>query len=291
MKGDGHSNDTAALQRAIDGSVGKTLVISGAPRIDVQGLTLRSGTRIRFDEGASIKLLPHNTYEYQMFRIWDVSDVEIVGLALDGSKELNAAKSDPQKNGYGMGISITGASNLVLTNPVTNNCWGDGIYIANSYKTKDLVCSDLVIQSHHANGCRRQGISLISGRNVRIANPVWENIRGTLPSAGLDIEPNSNHDVLEKIVISNPVTRNCRAGIEMWLANIPGAIEKKIDIEIDGHRDDGSDNAYIVSALKSNGHAVEGKIVSRRPHWINTKGAPYLSKGMDAAGVEVQIVS
>ncbi|WP_167397576.1 right-handed parallel beta-helix repeat-containing protein [Paraburkholderia aromaticivorans] len=289
VKADGRANDTAMLQRAIDNCVGKVLVISGKPRIDVQGLTLRSGTRIRFDGGAAIKLLPHNTYTYQMVRIWDIHDVEIVGLVLDGSKELNSAANDRRKNGYGMGVSICGSSNVVLTNPVTNNCWGDGIYIANSYTDRDAVCSNVVVKSHYASGCRRQGISLISGRNVRILNPLWENIRGTLPSAGLDIEPNSNRDVLENIVVSDPVTRNCRCGIELWLARIPGAVAKKIDIQINGHQDDGSDNAYIVSALKSKGHVVEGRIVSRHAHWVNTKGVAYLREGIEAPNVVVQI--
>lgn len=289
VKADGKSNDTIALQRAIDSSVGNVLVITGSPRIDTQGLTVRSGTKIRFAKGAVIKLLPHNTYEYQMFRIWDVSDVEIAGLSVDGSKELNSAKDDPKKNGYGMGISIAGASNITLSNPVTSNCWGDGIYIANSYKDAGLVTSGLTVQSHHAKGCRRQGVSLVSGRNVRFTDPVWEDIRGTLPSAGLDIEPNSNRDLLEEILISNPVTRNCRAGIEIWLANISGLAAKNIDIEISGHQDDSSDNAYIVSELKSHGHTVQGRIISRNPRWTNTKGAPYISQGMDAPNVKVQV--
>ena len=45
--------------------------------------------------------------------------------------------------------------------------------------------------NHHADRCRRQGVSIISGRNIVFENPLWENIGGTQPEAGLDAEPNT----------------------------------------------------------------------------------------------------
>ena len=47
---------------------------------------------------------------------------------VDGSKELNSATGGE----WGMGISIAGSTDVTITIPRTINCWGDGIYIANS---------------------------------------------------------------------------------------------------------------------------------------------------------------
>ena len=116
VKGDGTTNDRAALQAAIDGSVGQILLITGKSRIDVTGLTLRSDTHIRFAKGASIKLLPHNSDSYQILRVWDVNNVSIEAPYLDGSKELNSATSGE----WGMGISIAGSSNVTITSPTTS---------------------------------------------------------------------------------------------------------------------------------------------------------------------------
>ena len=69
VKGDGSTNDRAALQRAIDGSVGQILLITGKSRIDAAGLTLRTNSHVRFASGASIKLLSHNTETYEIMRL------------------------------------------------------------------------------------------------------------------------------------------------------------------------------------------------------------------------------
>ncbi|CAE6964456.1 hypothetical protein R70199_07583 [Paraburkholderia domus] len=290
VKGDGETNDRISLQRAIDQCVGKPLLISGAVRIDAAGLVLRRGSHIRFSKSASIKLLPHSQNNYQIFRVWDTSDVTIEGAAIDGSRELCSAPDDPRANGYGMGISIAGSSRILLRGVSTKGCWGDGIYIANSFKNADQISSDITVFDHHADACRRQGVSIISGRNVSFIDPVWENIGGTLPSAGLDIEPNSNHDVLERIVIKNPLTRHCRSGIEMWLDRMLGPVPKDINIKIYNHRDEGSINAYKVMGLKRCNFGVTGNIVSEDPTWVGSRAKPEIVAGIECSSVLVSTV-
>lgn len=289
VKGDGLTNDRANLQTAIDQSVGKTLLITGNSRIDVSGLTLRSGSRVRFAPGASIKLLPHNEAFYQIFRIWDVEDVVLEGATLDGSKELNAAPKDPHNGGYGMGISIAGSSNITLVSCTTSACWGDGIYIANSYARKEKWCRGITVLDHRANRCRRQGVSIISGANIVLERPVWENIGGTMPSAGLDIEPNSNLDVLDNIRVVNPTTRNCRTGILMYLQALVGPNPKVIQIEITHHRDESAIVAPVnISGLELAGHVVTGRIVIDSPTWVNSRLTAVKSDNYDhARGPEI----
>src|SRR5258707_12807518 len=49
-----------------------------------------------------------------------------------------------------------------------------------------------------------------------------------LPSAGLDIEPNTNASVLQNIKINSPTSRNFHFGINVYLANLPGANPKTV---------------------------------------------------------------
>lgn len=290
VKGDGTSNDRVRLQAAIDASVDKTLVIDGRCRIDAKGLDLRSGSRVRFEPGASIKLLAHNTPFYQIIRIWDVTNVVLDNAALDGSKELNAATPKRRDEGYGMGISIAGSTNVTVRSAVTTGCWGDGVYIANSYRSPHVPPEDIRLIEHRASDCRRQGVSIISGRNITLERCTWQNIAGTAPSAGLDIEPNSNRDVLENIRVVDPVTRNCKIGILVFLAEIPGPLAKHVDITISGHRDEGSsDNAFSVSGLDTKGFIVKGRVESRSPTWIDSRLASVENVDYDKRGPTIVV--
>jgi len=292
VTGNGRTNDRASLQTAIDQSVGKTLVITGNCRIDAQGLTLRSGSRVRFAPGASIKLLPHDETFYQIIRIWDVQDVVLEHATLDGSKELNAAPNDPHNGGYGMGISIAGSSNVMLISPTTSGCWGDGIYIANSYARKNQWPTGIRVLDHRAYRCRRQGVSIISGTNIIFERPVWEDIGGTMPSAGLDIEPNSNVDLLEKIRVVNPTARNCRTGILIYLQALVGPQPKDVEIEITNHRDEFSTVAPLnISGLELNGHVVKGRIVINSSTWVSPRVSSLRSENYDRVNGPEIIVS
>ncbi len=289
---DGVSNDTSRLQDAIDRSVGKTLLIGGQCRIDTQGLSLRSGSRVRFEPGASIKLLAHDTPSYQMLRMWDVSDVVLENATLDGSRELNSAQPKTHSEGYGMGISIAGSSKITIKSATTVGCWGDGIYLANSYQPTSMPPQYIHVIDHHANNCRRQGISIISGRNVFIEGGLWENIGGTAPSAGLDIEPNSNRDVLENIRIVNPVTRNCKIGILVYLLKIAGVESKDVQIDISGQRDESAKiAAFSVSGLDTKGSIVKGRIVNRSATWIKPKLLSVESHDYDKRGPQIVVTN
>ncbi|QIN62836.1 hypothetical protein SBC1_28530 [Caballeronia sp. SBC1] len=282
VKGDGRSNDRSSLQAAIDQSLGQTLMITGDCRIDAVGLALRSGSRVRFAPGASIKLLPHNASFYQIMRIWDVRDVILEGATLDGSRELNAAPNDPHNGGYGMGISIAGSSNITLISPTTTGCWGDGIYIANSYSSKSTWPSDIRVLDHRASRCRRQGVSIISGANIVFERPVWESIGGTLPSAGLDIEPNNNLDILHDIRIESPTTRNCRTGILMYLQMLAGPKPQYVQIKITDHRDEASAFAPLdISGLELKGAVVKGRIVIDSSKWVSPRLSTLRSEDYD----------
>jgi hypothetical protein len=265
VKGDGTTNDRVALQAAIDGSVGQILLITGQSRIDTTGLTLRANTHIRFAQGASIKLLAHNTDSYQMIRIWDVSNVTIESPYLDGSKSLNAATSGE----WGMGISIAGSSNVTITSPTTIDCWGDGIYIANSYIEDGVTSKAVTISNHLADGCRRQGVTIISGDTITFDHPVWQNIGGTAPQAGLDIEPNDNTAVFRAIRIVSPKTLGCAGpGIQIDLGSLAGPVAKTVDIQITNHIDNSqTDGPFSVGGLEPSGYIVTGAITSTNPVW------------------------
>lgn len=283
VKGDGRTNDRLSLQTAIDQSLGQTLMITGNCRIDARGLTLRSGSRVRFAPGASIKLLPHDQAFYQIIRIWDVQDVVLEHAMLDGSKELNTAPNDPHNDGYGMGISIAGSSNVTLISPTTNGCWGDGIYIANSYTRKTNAWpSAIKVLDHRALRCRRQGVTIVSGSNIVFERPVWESIGGTMPSAGLDIEPNSNQDILHNIRIVSPTSRNCRTGILMYLQMLVGPKPQEVDIEITNHRDEFSAVSPLnISGLELKGNVVKGRIVINSSTWVSPRITTYRSDNYD----------
>jgi parallel beta-helix repeat protein len=280
VKADGITNDRVALQNAINQTVGQILLISGTVRIDAAGLTLHTNTHIRFAAGAMIQMLPHNSNTYEMFRLWDVNNVILESPYLDAAKSLNRAGSGE----WGMGISLQGATNCTITSPTTLNCWGDGIYFINSDST-GKPSSNITINNHHASGCRRQGVSIVSGNGITFNSPVWENIGGTAPGAGLDIEPNDNTAVLQNIKINSPTTRNCAGGgIISYLGFFPGPVAKTVSVAITNHVDTSSPGGtFAVQGLQPNGYSVTGTMTSTNPTWWN----PMSVEDWDSSAIKV----
>lgn len=77
---------------------------------------------------------------------------------------------------------------------------GDGVIIT------DLInknSENIIIDNCNIKGCRRQGISIISGENIEINNCEIFNIEGTAPQAAIDLESWNVRQNIDNIKIHN----------------------------------------------------------------------------------------
>lgn len=280
------TDNRLVLQAAIDAV--EHLVIDGHYGISVdtsdvgRGLSLKNDFTISFTPKGKLSLLAHNTTIYQMLRAWGCSNTKIINATLDGRRTANAATTGE----FGMGIDIRGGSNIRVINATTNSMWGDGMYVGQTNTAESVT--DLFVQAHKANNCRRQGMSLISAKRADFISCVWENTNGTNPGAGADIEPNSNSAVLEGIRLINCKTKgNQGSGVVIELSVFAGAVDKNVDIEVIGHEDDGSAVGCSVSGLQNTG-SVKGSIVINGV-WKNCRNQGFQSVDYSADGPIIKV--
>lgn len=233
------------LQGAID-NYKYVRIPPGTHYIGVEGLTLKSNTTIEFEPGAVIKLLPHIETHYTVLRVHDIDNVVIKGGVIDGSRELNEATTGE----WGHGISIRGGSNITVEDTTIRNCWGDGLYIGRTDNRN--LSENIKINNITCDNNRRQGISLISGKNVKITNSSLINTNGTGPQAGIDIEPNGSDEVLTNIYLGNIYTSgNKGAGVKLFLSELDE--NAVISINIEGHTSYEDTAGFMTSSYKLGG--------------------------------------
>jgi polygalacturonase len=190
-KGDGRTDDTAALQAALDkvaGTGGTVLVPDGVYMVDAASerrLKIRNDTTLKLSSGATIKAIPNGAQSYALLTVTGASNVTVTGGTLEGDRAQHTNKEGE----WGMGLSIlAGAKNITVSGVTSKEMWGDGFYVESAQGI--TFCS--VISDHN----RRQGLSVIEVDGLQVMNSVFSNTQGTRPSAGIDLEPD---DVKQKI--------------------------------------------------------------------------------------------
>lgn len=111
-----------------------------------------------------------------------------------------------------MGIMILHSHNIKVLGTTIYDCWGDGIYISG-------FSTDITITSATCDGNRRQGISVISGSNILIRSCTCSNTSGTLPSCGINIEPNRGDSVSNCTISDCTIFNNAGGGIQAGVSN------------------------------------------------------------------------
>lgn len=220
-KGDGRTDDTEAIQAAIDaigGSGGTVLVPGGTYMVDAvkkkRRLSLRSDMTLKLAKDAVLKAIPNDSRKYAVLSISNVSNVSVVGGTLEGDRTEHKGNAGEA----GMGIRIDDDAKRVTISGVTSRkMWGDGFYIEGG---KDIKFCNVIADSN-----RRQGLSIVEANGVLVTDSVFRNTHGTRPSAGIDLEPDHAEQKIVNVRIQNSkFIDNAGPGIE--IAGKRGSVAK-----------------------------------------------------------------
>jgi hypothetical protein len=194
-------NDTQVIQSAINSTAqnGQILEIPASSQpYNVNPLTIPSNAKIVVDAGATIQATSGYSSSQRLLNIINASNVTINGTA--GKSIFQMRKSEYTSGEYRHCLDIEGSNNVTISGIACNNSGGDGLYIGEGDQGYSYNVN--ILNSTFDNN-RRQGFSLISGKNITIDGCKFSNTSGTAPQSGIDIEPNTTSDVLQNIVIKN----------------------------------------------------------------------------------------
>ncbi|MFA6003657.1 MAG: right-handed parallel beta-helix repeat-containing protein, partial [Elusimicrobiota bacterium] len=211
-KGDGSTDDTAAIQAAINAVAagGTVYVPDGIYMINSvvsssRGLLLKSNMTLQLSAGAVLRAIPTSASNYAVVIVNGSSNVNITGAgAIQGERAGHIGTSGE----WGMAVQLSGSAQNVRVEGITvKDCWGDGIYIAGA--------SSVTVHNIIADNNRRQGLSLVSGDAIAVTSSVFKNTNGTAPAFGIDVEPNAGTPVSNVRIESCTFTNNIGGGISI----------------------------------------------------------------------------
>ncbi|MEZ5875691.1 MAG: glycosyl hydrolase family 28-related protein [Hyphomicrobiales bacterium] len=217
-EGDGKTDDTTKIQRAIDevaGTGGTVYLPDGVYMVRTIGkrrLQLGSNMTLKLAEGAVLKAIPNDARGYSVLRLINVTDVAIVGGTLQGDRSEHKGKSGE----WGMGIRIDkGTKRVAIVGVTAKDMWGDGFFVKGG--------SDVALCNVAALHNRRQGLSIIDVQRLLVTGSLFKDTRGTRPSAGIDIEPDKPEQKAANVRIENSKFVN-NAGGGIMIAGKRGTV-------------------------------------------------------------------
>jgi hypothetical protein len=254
---------TAALQASLD-SGATVVVIPSMGRPWVTGpLSIRSHTMLVLEEGTEIiaKEGDFKKDDNSLFALKNVQDVSIYGYgARVAMRKADYRRAPYAKSEWRHAIEMYGCTDISVLGLTAESSGGDGVYLgrgdAQTYNSNVLL-RDLLLRDHY-----RQGISVISAQDLRIQNVEMSFTEGTLPSAGIDFEPNNADERIVRCVLSNCIIHsNNGPGIAAVLKLMDGG-SPDIDVRVEDSFVSGSPISFLLFGAGR----VGGRIV-----FVNTK--------------------
>jgi parallel beta-helix repeat protein len=215
-KGDGITDDTAAIQAAVNavaGTGGEVTIPAGTYLINPianngnAGIALGSSMTLNLEDGAVLQARSTATSGYVVLQLNGVHDVNLTGGTVLGNRDNNTITDTVEA---GMGIQVKASRHVVVENMNVSNCWADGIYVVAA--SQDVTISQVV-----ANNNRRNGMSIVSVSDMVVRGCTFENATGSMENGamanggGIDVEPNPG-DTIDTVLFAGCSFRNNAAG-------------------------------------------------------------------------------
>ncbi|WP_158606906.1 NosD domain-containing protein [Paenibacillus ginsengarvi] len=245
--GDGSTDDTAAIQRALDtvpASGGSVLVPDGVYMINaLVALKPNSNTNLLLSPAAILKAIPNAANLYHIVNVINKDRVTIQGGTIMGDRNEHLASTGE----HGMGISIRSSRNVTIRDTVIRDCWGDAIYIGIDSGSNQAACENIQILHVTCENNRRQGMSVTSCIGGLAFGSRFIRTNGVEPQSGIDIEPNEGDAVRDFSVVECDCSDNKGSGIAI----------------------------YGTTADNARDNLLEGNVCDRNTRGIQIRGASY----------------
>lgn len=222
-RGDGRTDDTAALQAALRAAAGGRLTI-GAGRYRVNpdyatGGSLRpeSNSEILLADGAVLEAIPSRSAFTSVLLLRGVDRVAVRGGAFVGERATHRGAGGEQ----GHLINVIGCADIVLADLQLSDAWGDGAILAYDEGSR-RVCQRVEIRRVAFRHNRRQGLSIVGANAVIVADCTMEGTQGADPSAGADIEPDDPWTVSDVTFERCAFRNNAGSGLQVTGLGSPG---------------------------------------------------------------------
>lgn len=230
-KGDGVTDDTLAIQNAIDAlsttGGGTVIVPAGNYMIkahdseqaqtrpyylyDTGGIALKDNVTLKMDDGATLTAIPNTEHNYNIIRVVGRKNVKILGGHIRG--DLDKRTTDQLNGEWGYGIALQGSKNVYIHDVDIQQNMGDAINLQVGIDNSTLNFN-VLIDKVHLDKNHRQGISVEGVEHCAIINSDIQGTSGTAPEAGIDLEP--GYDAVKNkhvLIAGNRIINNSGAGI------------------------------------------------------------------------------
>ncbi len=156
------------------------------------GITLHSNMGFYLDKNAIVEMAPNDKWNYCAIAIRNKENVVISGGMIIGDRQRHIYTPRSGNNSVvhdeGHLICIEGSSkNVTIRKKSLGRANGDGILIVGNGGT-DSPVEEVVIEESNFFENRRQGISIVGGKNILINSNEIHHTRGTSPQFGIDLE-------------------------------------------------------------------------------------------------------
>jgi polygalacturonase len=251
-KGDGTTDDTAALQAAID-SAGRGLTLRFEPRVyriaGDRGLRLRDDLRLDL-AGATLSAA---NVDGARCRILDASGTR--NVTIGGGTLVGSRSGAPE---WGVGILASDADDLTIEDLTLRDFYFDGILL-----TGNRGCRRVRIRRVMAENNRRTGLAIPAAEDVTVEDSTFRGSRGQSPQAGANCEPNAGGQV--RGVVFRRSTFEGNAGVGLYMHRALGLTVADVTAEDNVVR--GNDQGVVASGVEGarilrnrvSGHRVRGR--------------------------------